>query len=64
MPSLTRHAAGPVRRLLAQWRLATMAKLVVSLAFLVVIAALIVEYWPQVANALTKGPVDENPSPP
>jgi hypothetical protein len=63
MPSLARRAGGPGRRLLAQWRLATMAKLVVSVAFLVVIAAFIVEYWPQLANHFNKGPVCEHPDP-
>ena len=63
MPSLTRRAGGPVRRLLAQWRLATIAKLVVSVTFLVVIAAFLVEWWPQFANHFNKGPVCEHPDP-
>ena len=39
MPSLTRRAGGPVWRLLAQWRLATIAKLVVSVVLFLLIAA-------------------------
>ena len=63
MPWLTRRAGSREQRWLAQWRLATRAKLVVSIAFLVVIAALLVEYWPQLANHFNKGPVDNNPPP-
>ena len=50
MPSLTRRAGKPQQRLLAQWRLATMAKLVVSVVLLLIFAALLAG---RMAHALT-----------
>jgi hypothetical protein len=41
MPSLTRRAESPQQPLLAQWRQATMAQLVVAVVSLLVIAALL-----------------------
>jgi hypothetical protein len=57
MPTLTRNAGSREQRWLAQWRLATMAKLVVSAALLVVVAVLFVDYWPQVATEINQSSV-------